>query len=138
MPEDCIAEMKAKDKNLVHGLLTAKEPLGLGRVINCEDFSTLDRLLRVTARVLKFCSILQGKPLPEADDTARAEMLWIIKSQTLLLRERNFDIWKKQFRLFLDKHGIWRCGGRIANADIPYSTKYPIFLHKDHQLIKLC
>ena len=75
MPEDCIAEMKAKDKNLAHGLLTTKEPLGLGQVINCEDFSTLDRLLRVTAKVLKFCSILQRKPLPEADDTARAEML---------------------------------------------------------------
>ena len=81
MPEDCIAEMKAKAKNLVHGLLTTKEPLGMGRVINCEDFSTLDRLLRVTARVLKFCSILQHKPRPEADDTARAEMLWIIESR---------------------------------------------------------
>lgn len=74
MPEDCIAQLKAKDKNLDHGLLTTKEPLGLGQVINCEDFSTLDRLLRVSSRVLKFFCILQGKPLPEADDTATAEM----------------------------------------------------------------
>ena len=64
-------------------------------------------------------------------------MLWIMESQTLLLGERNFDIWKKQFELFLDKQGVWRCGGRIANANIPYSTKYPIFLHKDHPLTKL-
>ena len=141
MPEDCIEEMKAKDRNLVHGLLTTKEPSGLGQVMNCEDFSTLDRLLQVTAQVLKFCRILkQGECPPEtteADDTVRAEMLWIIESQNLLLKDKNLDIWKKQFRLFLDDDGIWRCGGRIGNADVPYSTKYPIFLHKDHHLTKL-
>lgn len=60
-----------------------------------------------------------------------------MESQVPLLRDRNFNIWKKQFKLFLDKRGIWRCEVRIANADIPYSTKYPIFLHKDDQLTKL-
>ena len=64
-------------------------------------------------------------------------MLWIIESQTLLLKDKNFDSWKKQFGLFSDDDGIWRCGGRIGNADVPYSTKYPIFLHKDHHLTKL-
>ena len=93
--------------------------------------------------MLKFCCILQCKPLPEAtdnseaDETARAELLWIIESQTLLQRDKNFDDWKKQFGLFLDDNGIWRCCGRIANADVPYSTKYPIFLHKDHHLTRL-
>ena len=111
--------------------------------MNCEDFSTLDRLLQVTAQVLKFCRILQRKPLPEAtdtseaDETARAELLWIIESQTLLQRDKNFDDWKKQFGLFHDDNGIWRCRGRITNADIPYSTKYPIFLHKNHHLTRL-
>ena len=42
MPEDCMVEMKAKDKNLVHGLLTTQEPSGLGQIMNCEDFSILD------------------------------------------------------------------------------------------------
>ena len=108
--------------------------------MNCENFSTPDRLLQVTAQV--FCRILQRKFLPttdtsEANETARAEQLWIIKSQTLLQRDTNFDNWKKQFRLVLNDNGIWRCRGRMANADIPYSTKYPIFLHKDHYLTRL-
>lgn len=139
MPEDCIAEMKTEERHLVHGLLTTKEPSGLGQIMNCEDFGTLNRLLQVTSQILKFCRILQHKLPPEtseADNTARAEMLWIIESQTLLLRDKNFESLKKQFGLFLD-NGIWRCGGRIANADVPCSTLYPMLLHKDHHLTRL-
>ena len=140
MPENCLVEMKTKDKNSVHGLLTIQEKSGLRQIMNCENFSTPDRLLQVTAQV--FCRILQRKFLPttdtsEANETARAEQLWIIKSQTLLQRDTNFDNWKKQFQLVLNDNGIWRCRGRMANADIPYSTKYPIFLHKDHYLTRL-
>ena len=29
------------------------------------------------------------------------------------------------------------CGGRLANADIPYSTKYPLLLPRDHPLTPL-
>ena len=98
--------------------------------------------------MLKFCRILSRVSLPEttnvdsteiteADDIAKTEMLWIIESQALLLKDTNFDVWKKQFELFIDDKGIWRCGGRIGNADVPYSTKFPIFLHKDHHLTKL-
>ena len=59
--------------------------------------------------------MLQHKLVPEttttseADETARAEILWIIESQALLLSDTNFDNWKKQFGLFLDDNGIWRC-----------------------------
>jgi len=63
--------------------------------------------------------------------------VWIIESQTLSLRDKNFDNWKKQFG-FLNDNGIWRCRGKITNADVPYSTKYSIFLlHKDHHLTVL-
>ena len=84
----------------------------------------------MTAQVLKFCRILKqhmsSRETIEADNRARAELLWIIESQTLLLKDKNFHIWKKQFGLFLDDKGIWRCGGRIGNADVPSSTKFPI------------
>lgn len=63
--------------------------------------------------------------------------LWIIELQAPLLRDKSFDNWKKQFGLFLDENGTWRYRGRIPNADIPYSTKYPTLLHKDHHLTRL-
>lgn len=35
MPEKCLVEMKTKDKNSVHGLLTIKEASGLRQIMNC-------------------------------------------------------------------------------------------------------
>lgn len=32
---------------------------------------------------------------------------------------------------------MWRCRGRIQNANVPYSTKHPALLHKDHHFTKL-
>ena len=31
-------------------------------------------------------------------------------------------------QLFTDDRGIWRCGGRLTNAALPFETKHPIFL----------
>ena len=39
--------------------------------------------------------------------------------------------------LFLDSSGLWRCRGRLHNAEIPYSTKFPILLPKNHPLTLL-
>lgn len=73
----------------------------------------------------------------DVDDTTKPEMLWITESQLLLVKDSHFDNWMKQFDLFLDLNGIWRCRGRISNVQIPFSTKHPIPLHKDHHLNKL-
>ena len=56
------------------------------------------------------------------------------ESQILLMRDKNFSTWKKQFGLFQDDANLWRCGGRLENADIPYATRHPILLHKNHHL----
>ena len=45
-----------------------------------------------------------------------------------------FEEWKAQFRLFQDGNGLWRCGGRLQNADIAFATKHPIILPKKHRL----
>ena len=37
----------------------------------------------------------------------------------------------------MDENGIWRCGGRRANADIPYYTKHPVMLPRDHPFAAL-
>ena len=43
----------------------------------------------------------------------------------------------KQFNLFEDEQGVWRCGGRLANSEIPYATKYPILIPKSHPITSL-
>ena len=60
-----------------------------------------------------------------------------MQAQTLLAQETRFNEWKRQFGLFLDHKGVWRCGGRLDNADLQYATKHPIFLSKHHYLAVL-
>ena len=52
--------------------------------------------------------------------------------QEQLVQHKDFKVLQNQLGLFLDNKGIWRCGGRFQNADIPYATKYPILLPRDH------
>ncbi len=92
--------------------------------------------------MLKFCRRLLNVVRPGAttaapDDLVKAEALWMTESQQVLVRDKNFTQWKKQFDLFQDDHKIWRCGGRIQNADLPFSAKHPVLLAKDHFLSAL-
>ena len=45
--------------------------------------------------------------------------------------------WQQQLDLFRDERGLWRCRGRIQNAGVPYCTKHPVLLHKDHHFTML-
>ncbi|CAG2198838.1 unnamed protein product [Mytilus edulis] len=42
----------------------------------------------------------------------------------------------RQLRLFLDDRNIIRCGGRIQNAPLSESTKFPYILPNDHTISK--
>ena len=57
----------------------------------------------------------------------KAEPLWIREAQSGGIKE-----WREQFMMFLDDNGIWRCGGRLHNADLAYDVLHPILLPKDH------
>lgn len=143
MPEGCATEMKAANRKSTHGLLTTNPSSGLRQILKCEDYSSLPKLLRVTAYTLKFVRLLKRRvklahePPEQLDDIEQAERLWIIESQSLLSQDRLFETWKRQFNLFIDDNGVWRCGGRLQNADLPYSTKYPVLLDRRHHLTAL-
>ena len=109
--------------------------------MKCGDFSSLHRLLAVTAKVLKFCWLLLTKvrkdaPTP-ADDLNKAETLWIIEVQKELAKDDNFPQWRRQFDLFRDDDNVWRCRGRIQNANVSFSTKHPVLLPRTHFLTTL-
>ena len=85
------------------------------------------------AHVLKFVSMLRRKaqsPELTVPDLAEAERLWILESQSSMVQGKNFPIWKVQFGLFKDDDQMWRCGGRLQNADLSFSAKHPILLNK--------
>ena len=143
MPEDCIAEMKSSAS---HSLLVETESRGIGHLMECECYSKLQKLLRVTALVKKFAA--RFKTLVKHDscsvewtvtaaDMESAEMDWVTDCQKQLTVEPKFESWKKRLDVFLDKDNVWRCGGRLKKSHIPYETKHPILLTKQHHFSTL-
>ena len=144
MPEECLREIKMSC-HPTYNLVVTSDSKGLSTIVCCENFSRLQRLLRVTAYMLRFIDVLKGRIKKinitlswelTAVELGKAENLWIIESQKCVKEDRNFTSWQKQFGLFLDE-GVWRCKGRLGNAEIPYSARHPALLHKRHHITLL-
>ena len=80
---------------------------------------------------------IPSRGLLSAQDLSEAEIMWIKENQSTLVLNENFPTWKVQFGLFKDKSGLWRCGGRLQNADLPFSAKHPVLLDRKHHLTQL-
>ena len=112
-------------------------------VLPCEDYSSLKRLTRVTAYILKFANAARapGAGTPSqvdcvltTEDFHLALTYWIKVSQSSMLGTRHFDQWRSRFGLYQDDCGIWRYGGRLGNTEMPQETNHPILLNRDHHL----
>ena len=66
-----------------------------------------------------------------------AETRWIKAIQKSLRKNPKFEIRKRQFGIFTDEHGIMRCMGRLSQAQLPASAKYPILLGYGHYITSL-
>ena len=127
-------------------------PTGIQCVIDISKHSTLSKLLAVSAYVLRFIANCRAQhqerstgPLTPSE-LCYAEVKWVKTSQqevysnvlvnitTKSRRKRNTLI--RQLRLFLDD-GLLRCGGRIHNAPLSATAKFPLLLPPKHHLTSL-
>ncbi|XP_077865242.1 uncharacterized protein LOC144351801 [Saccoglossus kowalevskii] len=105
------------------------------------NYSNVNRLYRVTAYVLRFINRLKDKSLNyckfiSAEEMNHTETLWVKTVQhetfpelfTPLRKQTKKPQLCQQLVLFLDEHGIIRCGGRIHNADMNFGIKFPVLL----------
>ena len=142
MPGECLDELKASSKQS-HSLVTTEVKPTIGELIECVRFSSFRRLVRVTAYVLRAVETFKSKRASQGcsplstEELAEAECRWIVDSQMILNCEDSFDSLRLQLNLFLDENGLWRCGGRLANVNLPYSTKYPLLFPRNHPLTPL-
>ena len=67
----------------------------------------------------------------------KAERWWACVVQGSMRSDDKFEVLKRELNLFQDPQGMWRCKGRIYNADVPYSTKFPILLPNHHHFTEL-
>ena len=128
----------------------------LSEVINIRNYNSLNKLLRVTAWVMRFISNLKKKTeerrqeqlnnirvLAEelwwlsAEEIYQAKLLWIKDAQKTAMNHKNFKDWKVSLNLFTDEKNLLRCRGRLEHAPIPYEAKYPLLLTTDAYLTTL-
>ena len=121
--------------------------------ISLSKYSSLTRLLRVTAYCLRFiCNCrhlkMERKSGPLlVEELEKAQKFWICTAQAesfpdeILALKRKQPISSKSRLIslapFLDEEGIVRVGGQIERADIPFSGRHPIVLLPDHELSRL-
>ena len=128
-----------------------EETAGIHCIMDVSRYSTLTKLLAVTAYVLRFMKNLQNRenrqlgPL-SAKEQQQARNKWIQNCQgltytaeiaNLLSRSSTRLTLVRQLRLFLDCDGFIRCGGRLHNAPLSNSAKFPYLLPPSHPLTKL-
>ena len=106
----------------------------VSNIIDVEKFSSLKKLLRVTAYVLRF---VDGcwKRTREINEVKVEEMnhvlnLWVKGEQRKILPDKLFPNKKKQLNLFLDDQGVLRLKGCLGNSLLCYEEKYPMFIDR--------
>ena len=97
MPEECTLEMQSKDRQTVTSLLAAEET-GISQIIDCEEYSSTNRLFRVTAYVLKFVDRLKNRSDDNPEVTARLSAQEISRAESLWIRVTAPVGWRLEFR----------------------------------------
>ncbi|XP_068692626.1 uncharacterized protein [Montipora foliosa] len=123
--------------------VTVSEP-----ILNCEDFSSWRRLIRVTAYVRRFCQNLRSK-LKRVDCNQKGNVgplnaLEIEDAEEYWLKFAQSDLPKKMQRgdfktltAYADENGIIRVGGRVDPSLLSYDNTRPVLLQYKHWISML-
>ena len=123
----------------------------VSQVIDCSNLSSLKKLLRVTAYVLRFIRRFRSKQDDiattkelNASEICHAETCWIkgVQMETYEHEIRQVRLsgttpLVKQFELYIDENKILCCEGRIHNSTIAETAKRPILLPTKHHFMNL-
>ena len=126
---DVLAEKKKK-KNQVLVLVNVTElASNIEHIINAYRYSCINKLLQVTANVLKFVDRLRGR----CQEHPTLVLGLARKMRTMAVYHQaqahpKFASWQKVLHLFYDSHGVIQWAGSLHNTDLSYSLKRPVFL----------
>ena len=136
-------ELKSKARKTENAFIAASRSAtttNMSGLIDSQRFNCLQKLLRVTAYVLRFAT--RGER--ETGELSCAEIesarkLWIIYEQEVDASKANNEFTKTKANLgiYTDDDGVMRCKGRLSNSELPYNTKYPIYVPKRSHLANL-
>ena len=146
-----LAEEEDEHESQPPATQTSKDVTGINAVIDITRFSTIDKLIAVTAYVLRYVRNTCTKQPPVIGPLSAAERNaalkeWIFSSQAssypaelnyLRKKQNSCPNLVRQLRLYLDDKQLLRCSGRIHNAPLSDDTKFPLLLPSKHRLTDL-
>ena len=112
----------------------------LAQMVDLNRFSDFDKATRVAAYVLRFASHSERETGDlTCEEISNARKMLIISEQQLDAQSRgkDFEKDKANLRIFVDDDGVMRCRGRIENSDLPYDSKFPIYIPRRSRLAEL-
>ena len=112
----------------------------ISHIIDCNRYSSLSKLHRVTSYVIRFVKNCRSKR-PNLDDLTNDELretgtFWVRDMQSRISKEKLKDL-EKRIGNFKDEKGIIHCQCRLANSSLSYGTRYQILLRKEHYVTHL-
>ena len=119
----------------------------LSNVVDVTKFSSIRRLLLVTAFVLRFKNNLINKWKRKEhlivtgdinlEEINHAEELWVKREQFTIEKGVKYEKLKKSLSLFTDDSGLLRLKGRFGNSDLSFEEKHPLLLRSDSYFTEL-
>ncbi|XP_071153661.1 uncharacterized protein [Mytilus edulis] len=147
--EDCSTMVTVSDDNTDDKSTNAST-----QRISCIDiqrYRSLEKAIRVTAYVLRFIQNLRNLKdkrsigFISVEERCKAlKVIVTVQQETFKdeIESLNSSSQKKvplvrQLKLYTDRNGLLRCTGRIQNAPVKESTKYPLLLPTHHSVTSL-
>ena len=111
----------------------------LANIIDLSRYNDFHKILRVTSYIFRFINSPAAVSTDlTTDEVERSKIEWIASEQRREARENREIFEKTGINLcFLIEQNVIRCKGRISNADLPYDTRFPIYLPSNSLITKL-
>lgn len=157
--ETALAELIKNPPEETHTLTSSEytAEINLLNIINCDRFSNLNSMLRVTAYMLRFVNKIKRRLLRHVEDNEendelkastleQAESLWIRTVQAKAFSSEISNVQKglevkphrvDQFAWYFDENHVMRCRGIINNSSLQPESKHPILLPSNHPFVEL-
>ena len=119
---------------------------GIGEVIDCSKFRSLEKLLRVTCFVRRFVLNLKAKKKGShglqgtlsVAEMEKSEVLWLRYEQCIVVQAGTFEKIKHSLNLVSDEHFLLRSKTRYSEYDkIDASRKLPLLLRSHSHFTNL-
>ena len=137
------SESKVEEKKTTIALVVeARQVPCIANIIKIDNFSSLLKLLRVTAWVRRFIYNCRAQSKNTEGHLTKAEFddaqnEWIKEAQSNLMKNVDvFEQLKQRFGL-VNEQGIYRCVGRLGNSDLNIEARKPILLPRDCKLTEM-